>query len=681
MSIRSRWFIFESRTQHASGCVGKTERLLRYVCPCSWQDLSWSLALVLLILIPLTAISDEIVLGDGRVIEATVVEESETKVRIKVSAGSVISLPRSRIASITKSDAKDDFEAEVQSLIGKKQFAKAYSILLSDEFAATDNRQALLSEVVTQLDAQISAEIQGKTATELERRRKSHSLTLPTITEDSERFICSRKLAHVLLALADSDMDMVRKEDAKQKFQMAFNLAPDMQGLAPTLVESMRNRRGWKGEGYSILRDYLAVYQDEVEVIELALECDWSSDPWFMLNVVYPKATPHSDATKTIHRAIPDVLLACFNLGTCPANAPFDRIECYEHLMEIEPATDPSPWVVLKIQGDHALAYPITRWAKWSEQQGHLLAAALAFDAAESQVYESGKKPSYKEKISDLNKRQQTEWQKELAAHLSRHDYANGHNVALKILAVHPGQSETATAVREMTAIRDACRLCKEGRVTCRDCGGDGAVTKYRSCECYICEGVGRCLLKVGGRIFECPDCDGTGLSFNQRGYLDAQEAEMGVGGFSMITITKRMCPGCDGLGEVRIGGTLTLISCPRCTGSGEIQIPYEGRCDKCQGKGKVTCPRCRGALYTQRQSPRPPTMRWTSLSGMPKWLVQMSSDSERFGHLNGTLKSIAQLRDITVTVPDYPQSVARTATSKVRQPRVLKNVDSPYNY
>ena len=626
--------------------------------------------------------ADEIVLSNGKTIEGTVIQEFPDSVKFKMGS-STVSFPRSRISSISKDERPEQGpvveEQREESLLRSGRYAEAYLLLTDEGIPLSPERLDLLRQTISRWDSDLAAGYRNvsKVAlkSEIERLEREVSPAMP----EPKRTDISRRLAHARMALAGKGMVYISRKDAIEQLERARESVRDIKGLNLLLVNLLPPAER-QAKGYGILKTSMALHPDDTGIIDWALECGWQNDPWTMLSVVCPNGVTRPAATEKMKESSPDVILACFNHKPYPSNAPFDRMECYEHYMDMRPDADPGVWVALKIEAGHPLARPVVRWAEWSERQGDLLGAVLAYDAGESQLDASGISPTYAGKIGNVYEQQKVNWQRELAHQLTRHDYEAAHVIALRILTVYPDQTETARAVRELTAVRDACRQCDRGRVTCRNCGGDGKCTEFRSVTCMNCEGGGAFILypTVG-----CSHCGGDGqdaskgewsklgkMDTNGDGELSYEELERG-----------HRCDMCGGSGRIRISGEGKRIPCEDCKATGKVRVPIEVRCDTCRGSGKVTCPTCRGALYNLRQSPRPPTIARTSLPSMPAWLLALGSDSKRFGHLNGKLQEIAQLRDITVPVPDYPQSVVRTATSKVRQPGVLKNVGSPYDY
>lgn len=69
-----------------------------------------------------------------------------------------------------------------------------------------------------------------------------------------------------------------------------------------------------------------------------------------------------------------------------------------------------------------------------------------------------------------------------------------------------------------------------------------------------------------------------------------------------MSEMEEQDCPNCTG-GWFNGGGEVT---CPRCAGCGHLRWPHgEGRCNQCQGTGKITCNRCGGTGNIHTESRR----------------------------------------------------------------------------
>lgn len=123
----------------------------------------------------------------------------------------------------------------------------------------------------------------------------------------------------------------------------------------------------------------------------------------------------------------------------------------------------------------------------------------------------------------------------------------------------------------------EACKNCKNGKVSCNYCGGAGKTAAGN--KCYVCDGAG---------TFDCSICNGTGI-VSPKSEHSTKEAPKTEG-------NKVLCPNCYGIG--------TSGDCMNCHGTGIVErSTYMGGssdtmiyvCPLCIA-GKKRCTRCNGS-------------------------------------------------------------------------------------
>ena len=413
----------------------------------------------------LAVFADEIVLVDGTVIQGEVIKESSSTVKID-KGGMTLSLPRSRIKSIKKSSLNENAgqgkatgpKTDIDYLIESKQFAEAYCQLLNGSDSSRVESRETRRRIIEAWDADVSRSYVGMSEETLRKKCKDLERDMKSCTNESQELDLGRNLAHAHLRLVVYDLDHMNTGTARSRLKRVNELAPDIPGSATEYVKilSVLDR---EKDGYSILKPYIEIYPNDVDAIHTALQCDWTPDPWGMLEIIFPESNIQPNTSETIKSSLGDVLLACFNKEPYPSDAPFDRIECYEQYMDCEQNADPTPWVKLKLERGEDTAEALCRMAVWHSRKGEYRESAYLYGIAANSTTPGD--PDIAAKHEQSVTVYQSQMDKDLQKALRANDYAHAHILAsLCLYDFPPRRNEFASILIDGTSIRDKCSAC-----------------------------------------------------------------------------------------------------------------------------------------------------------------------------------------------------------------------------
>lgn len=100
------------------------------------------------------------------------------------------------------------------------------------------------------------------------------------------------------------------------------------------------------------------------------------------------------------------------------------------------------------------------------------------------------------------------------------------------------------------------------------------AARRLAAMPCRACAASGKCAACAGTGVVRCPDCLATG-----RG---AQ------------TMEEKPCPTCHGTGQT-VSALGVALPCTKCAHTGRLKASVTPLCSRCEGHGKILCPRCNG--------------------------------------------------------------------------------------
>ncbi|MFC1601371.1 hypothetical protein ACFL34_03390 [Candidatus Sumerlaeota bacterium] len=617
--------------------------------------------------------ADEFQLKNGNTVKGTILEETPLHITIKLPSGVKMKLPRAQLSAIKKS-SNGGLDL-VSGLMSAGKYAEAYITVKDADHLSSPPLRAMMRALLRQWDRDLSASpispsTRARLMTELAR----------TNTDEVDRIRNSRLLAHSFIALGKQAEDRVRTNDARKNYIKAFQLAPCIEGLL-AMVLSITDSSDDTATLYESMRQYISIYDEDIEAIELFAVQYAEKKPWDVLPIIYPDNKRISGATETLAGILPKILLRCFN-SPYPTDAPFDRIECYEHYMRFSPNADPTPWVALKIEAKHPLGEPLKRWASWSEKQGNPTGAILAYEASKSLTNIGSHKDSLQRSIDKLIHQRSKEWKGDISNYLGRHDYSSAHHAAMRSLCFNPHDDEVVRLVISVTALQARCRSCTDGRVRCSECEGKGTTLSYRSviANCGACSATGEISVPVISKTRTvCRLCKGTG---KHAGRVDAMREGLGnAGGYAESSMSILDCMSCGGNGGAVHERVVDYTSkvCSGCSGSGKKKRRESVRniCSSCNRLGAVTCPSCDGKPDLILSSPRPAGFPSSLLPAVPNWLLTFSEQSKTIAALVPHYQRKRQRQNVMLTIPNYP------VTSPIRKeppPKTASANNKPQN-
>lgn len=626
--------------------------------------------------------AEVITLTDGSKIEGSLTSQNSESVTVKTST-SAITLPRNRIASMAQSVQKTktvQAPTDIAELIRTKRYAEAYLRLTQKKEPASSTDSKPRTDLVAVWDQELRNQISGMKEEDLRSNKDNLEKRIADAKDPILRISLSRQLAHILIALAKIDEDHAQVTDAQMKYKRAVELAPDIQGVTLDLINSF-SKSERKTADYSVLKKHIEEHPDDVSAIQMALECDWTRDPWWLLKKMDAGPAKALAANKEIRDKFPDLLLACFNSTPYPSDAPFDRIACYERYLVVEPNADPTPLVTLSLQEHRNLSVPLLKWASWREKCNDPVGAMLAYDAAEAYDKEAPNGT----KVTSLYETIRKEWKKQIYDQIQTPPFWNTvHERMLDYACFYPEDLDVQQLLSTVTAFYDMCNPCVcSGKITCATCGGQGSVLQSQKQTCKTCSGSGKVKESVVAKSkIVCPSCEGTGKDQHK---IDAiEEQNLNSGGNREIAPAEYRCKNCGGSGYISNTQTIgsTEKTCPNCNGSCEAIYKVEVTCPTCGGSGLLTCPSCQGKGYILRATPRPCELPSDKFPSVPIWLAELTAKSHRFSYLYPFFKERQQHNKITVNINNYPTSMPTLpdtpAVKVVLTSKQTKNTPAP---
>jgi len=292
------------------------------------------LAFVLFSLSAITSHGDKVVLKNGRVIQCTVLSESETKVEIEVS-GNRLSLPKANIETIEKLDPATKAITEGDVLLAGRKYDEA---IAAYKRALATNPAEAQAKIEAAEKARENAEdkaLAGMPPAAAEKHLRAR-LANRDLTAD-QASSTKAQLARVLMKRAELATLKRDYDQSRRYLEEARRYAPETPGLAVALVRVLQKQNENDPRIVQILRPHLEKNPDDVEAIEIYVNQIWKTDPWAALKVIYPDNKPHPKATRATKDLLPQILLACYNSEPYPKDAPLDRDTCRQHLMALRP--------------------------------------------------------------------------------------------------------------------------------------------------------------------------------------------------------------------------------------------------------------------------------------------------------------------------------------------------------
>jgi tetratricopeptide (TPR) repeat protein len=186
------------------------------------------------------------------------------------------------------------------------------------------------------------------------------------------------QLTEVLIKRAKTEMIYMNQSKCTQLLEEAWNLSPQMPEVVIPLARSLLGLHK-EEQAELILKAYVKYNPDDMEALKLYVRAVYKKNPWDALKLCYPNKQPHPKTTESLLIFIPDVLLACFNARSEPPDdAPFDRIGCYERLIEMKRETSPLPILQHKVKMNPNSAGELIALAKYYYgQQEYFEAVAI----------------------------------------------------------------------------------------------------------------------------------------------------------------------------------------------------------------------------------------------------------------------------------------------------------------
>jgi len=375
-------------------------------------------SLFLLILLCLnTSHSDEVIRKNGDVIECVILKENQDSLVIEKD-GQKITLPSSVYASYTKVDETENMIRKGDSSFEKGSYLEAihfYNI-------ASKTRPGAVKEKTREARKDLIEETRGKYAgiDNLDRIERELREKLDSEKPDSDMYSPVRDQLTILLMIkAERAEDRVAYMKSVMYLIEAHQMSPDMGEPLEALVSFLSRNTKYNYMIPDILVPHINTHTDDIQSINAFMEYIEYAEPWQVLQVFFPDGRPYRNATPEMKEHMEKALRECFHSHLYPEEVPFDRITCYEHIMNLNPQASPLPLLLLKVESDsenpdnhHNLARYYVKQEQYEKAMGSFQKAldlnhnpSIASELEEAKVLREKKEISQIESLIRNNRR------------------------------------------------------------------------------------------------------------------------------------------------------------------------------------------------------------------------------------------------------------------------------------
>lgn len=569
------------------------------------------LSCILLPLVLLSARADEVTLSSGKIVVGILVRENPQQVVIDTAAGRA-TLPRSTVAQVRRSapGANALLRGDMLLKAGKYDEAvSSYRQAAGTLPAESAERIAAAKKMYVEADSAKSARFVGSLAAlaPAQQALKLREQLAQKGLSPEQRRQFTMLLVRALVQEEKSATDSQQEQRSLELLLEIVDLAPETPDAAFRVAQHLGRAGTMDARVEAVIAEYAKRHSDDSKTFECYVEYLAGRDPWAAIRMIYPDGQISPRVGERTRALLPGILLACFNRDPYPADAPFDRLSCYERLIALKPGISPLPLLELKVQSNPGSAPDLVRLADYWLREGEqaraipLLRSSLAIED----------RPETRQMLASATTNAETQICSASQELLQRNKVYEAQATCEQGLASIPESKNLADMLRRILQLEE-CGACERtGGVKCTVCAGKGSVETtiqisgfvnvYEPCEAsmvrnpqikQIIDGSKQLAAKMKGtatlKPYRCVYC-GEEVLLGDIMWKPAVK-----GAVSGIILQDKLPSECKKCGKKDGIGSKTVVQLTVCTA--------------CGGKGSTgVCQKCRGAGVVQLKTPRPP--------------------------------------------------------------------------